>query len=70
MKKIILAASLAAASVFGTVSASQAATVTTVVTSDSHRPHYHRPPVRHCYVKKVKSYHHGAVVWKTTRVCR
>jgi alkaline phosphatase len=72
MKNAILAAAMAVASVLSFAPQSHAETV--VVTTRDHRgpPHHYRPhhPPRHCYVKKVRTYHNHRVVIKTQRVCR
>ncbi|TCR67906.1 hypothetical protein [Rhizobium sp. BK376] len=80
MKKFILAAALALASIAATAIPSNAASV--VVTTDNghygrhydHRDHYRRDywrhHHRHCYTKKITRWHHGHKVVRRERVCR
>jgi hypothetical protein len=75
MKNLLIASAMAVASVLSFAPQSQAASVT-VTTSERPAPrHYadnnrHRPRHHDCMVKKVKTYRHGHVVIKETRVCR
>lgn len=75
MKRIILASALAVACTLSIAAPSQAASVTVITNDGPHhrydRDHRHHPRARHgCTVKKVKTYRHGAVVWKETKICR
>lgn len=76
MKTIIAASALSLAAFFSAATASQAASV--IVTTDT-RPamrhhvderHYVRPRHHACHVEKVKSYRHGKVFIKETKICR
>ncbi|MDM9629029.1 hypothetical protein QTL95_24335 [Rhizobium sp. S152] len=73
MKNLVLAAVIAASSILSFTSSSEAASVTvrTVERVDHHerhvRPRDHREK---CFVKKVRTHHHGRTVVRTTRVCR
>jgi hypothetical protein len=84
MKNFLIASAMAVASVLSVAPQSQAASVT-ITTNDgaprhgsreyrpmrvqeNYRPH--RPRHQDCRVKRVKSYRHGQVVIKETRVCR
>jgi Ni/Co efflux regulator RcnB len=74
MKNLLIASALAAASVLSVAAQSQAASVT-VTTSERMAPRHnvdnrHHRPRHDCMVKKVKTYRHGHVVVKETRVCR
>jgi hypothetical protein len=65
---------MAVASLLSVAPQSQAASVT-VTTSERSAPRYaeryHRPRMHHdCRVKKVKTYRHGRVIVKETRICR
>jgi hypothetical protein len=64
---------MAVASIFA-ASQSQAASVTVTTTergvSGRHVQYHPRPHHRDCMVKKVKTYRHGKVIIKETRVCR
>lgn len=80
MKNIIIASAMAVASVLAVAPQSQAASVT--VTTEQPGPRHYAQNYRHveenrhhrrhqdCTVKKVKTYRHGAVVVRETRVCR
>ncbi|MBY5366002.1 hypothetical protein HFO91_02905 [Rhizobium leguminosarum] len=80
MKQIILACTLAAASIFSAMP-SQAASVT--ITTDDARPYYRhsdRPYYRHdmrprhiseeCFTRVEKIRRHGHTIVKETRICR
>ncbi|MBW8790238.1 hypothetical protein HFO93_08310 [Rhizobium leguminosarum] len=80
MKRIILACTLAAASIFSAMP-SQAASVT--ITTDDARPYYRhsdRPYYRHhmrprhiseeCFTRVEKFRRHGHTIVKETRICR
>lgn len=82
MKTILIASLVAVSSFFSVTVPSQAETVTVTTTQrvmpvrdeyrprhrDEYRPRHHRP--RDCFVKKVRTKHHGRVVIRETRVCR
>ncbi len=78
MKNLILSSVLAVSSLFAVAAPSYADTVTVTTTQrsmdrpmhrDEYRPRHHRV-ARDCFVKKVRTHHHGRVVVKETRVCR
>ncbi len=78
MKNFVLSCVIAASSLFTVAAPSYADTVTITTTQRSMDRHYrdeYRPRAYHrvkrdCFVKKVRSHHHGRVVIKETRVCR
>lgn len=80
IKNFVLASALAVASVLSIAPQSQAASVT-VTTTDApppprfvqerhHDRHYRSGPRHGCVVKQVKTYRHGAVVYRESKVCR
>lgn len=76
MKTLLLSSLIAISSVFVFSAPSYADTVTVTTTQqvrtpmrDEYRPRHHRP-ARDCFVKKVRTHHHGRLVVKQTRVCR
>jgi hypothetical protein len=74
MKTFIVASAIAAASLFSASVPVQAASVTITTTDARPAPRYvqERRHDRHhdCRVKKVKTFRHGKVIIKETRVCR
>ncbi|RWX81724.1 hypothetical protein EPK99_05560 [Neorhizobium lilium] len=75
MKNLVLASVMAVASLFSVTSQSQAASVT-VTTTERSAPRHMQPRYTHermrrdCRVKKVKTFRHGQMIVKETRVCR
>lgn len=74
MKKLLLAATIAVSSILPFAAPSEAAGVTVrTVERVDHRGGHHARPRHHrkdCFVKKVRTKHHGRTVVRTTRVCR
>lgn len=77
MKILLISSLIAVSSVFTFAAPSFAQGVTVTTTErvvrqpvrEEYRPRHHRPG-RDCFVKKVRTNHHGRVVIKETRVCR
>ncbi|KXG86260.1 hypothetical protein [Agrobacterium bohemicum] len=77
MKTLLISSLIAVSSVFTFAAPSFAQGVTVTTTErvirqpvrEEYRPRHHRAP-RDCFVKKVRTQHHGRVVIKKTRVCR
>ncbi|GAK68943.1 hypothetical protein [Agrobacterium rubi] len=78
MKTLLISSLIAVSSVFTFAAPSFAQGVTVTTTErvvrqpvrDEYRPRHHQRGPRDCYVKKVRTHHHGRVVIKETRVCR
>ncbi|NTJ43115.1 hypothetical protein G6L28_10970 [Agrobacterium larrymoorei] len=78
MKNLVLSSILAVSSFFVVAAPSYADTVTVTTTQRTvdrpmrgeYRPRHHHRVARDCFVKKVRTHHHGRVVVKETRVCR
>lgn len=77
MKTLLISSLIAVSSVFVFSAPSYADTVTVTTTQkvrtpmrDEYRPRHHHRVARDCFVKKVRTHHHGRVVIKETRVCR
>lgn len=83
MKNLIVASAFAISSLLAFAGPSQAQsasiTITTHEAGPRHYRHWHRPrhyvrdihrPRHGCLVKKVRSYRHGELLTRTTRICR
>lgn len=75
MKTLLISSLIAVSSLFAFSAPSYAETVTVTTTQkmpmrDEYRPHrYHHRVAQECFIKKVRTHHHGRVVVKETRVC-
>ena len=73
MKKLAIASLIAVTASLSLGTLAQAETTVKIGPGGARVVEHHRhyvPHHRHCYTKKVVSYHHGRKVVKTQRVCR